>query len=407
MMFRERIATGVLFLALSSGADGAVNVNCDQGDSLQAAVSAATPGDTIAVTGVCYETVVIATDDLVVDGQGATILDAGNAFPPQAAISVEGARGVTLKGLDVRNGLMGISLKKGAHAALDEIVTRNQETMGLSAIEKSVLTVNSARIEDAGVNGVDIVEASNIKITGELSVSGSGIFSLNLQDAAVLTAENATVELENNTFGLHVAVGSTAFFNESSVHANQNDLIGVAVDNGSKLFMFSSHLQANGNGLDGIDCNINSNIDFDAASSATANDNGRNGISLEDTTFNVFSFFVVPGPSIEASNNGQNGAILTLGSKMDIGINSRFTASGNGQNGILVDDGSVVVLTNATVTGHGVLADNKTDPEVGDLRVTFGSRASAVGDTLIARTVCDHSALLRGGLKCNGPFITP
>lgn len=379
------------------------NVDCDAGERLADSVALATSGDTINVTGYCNESLIIGVDNLTIDGQSSTVIDPATLGRPSTAVLVDGGRGVKLQNIEIQNGLNGVALRKGAHAALHDVILRDQSVMGVDVTEKSLLTVDSVAVSNASVHGLNIVEASNLKITGDLAVSGSRVFSLNLQDGSVLTAESALITLNNNTFGLHVSVGSTAFINESSVETNNNQLIGVAVDNGSKIFMFSSHLQANNNGLDGIDCNINSNIDFDAASSATANENGRNGISLEDTTFNVFSFFLVPGPSIEASNNAQNGVILTLGSKFDIGINSRFTALGNGANGVLVDDGSVAHLTDTTITGHGKKNKKNRRHGIGDLRVTFGSRASASGTTNIGRITCDRSALFRGALHCHPP----
>lgn len=379
------------------------NVDCDAGARLSDSIALATSGDKINVTGFCNESIVITVDNITIDGQNLSIIDPATLGRPSTAILVDGARGVKFQNLEIQNGLNGVALRKGAHAALHEVTMRNQSVMGVDVAEKSLLTVDSVVVSNAGVHGINIVEASNLKVTGDITVSGSSVFSLNLQDGSVLTAESASIKLNDNTFGLHVSVGSTAFINESSVEANNNQLIGVAVDNGSKVFMFSSHMQANNNGLDGIDCNINSNIDFDAASSATANKNGRNGISLEDTTFNVFSFFVVPGPSIEASNNAQNGVILTLGSKFDIGINSRFTALGNGANGVHVDDGSVAHLTDATITGHGPKNNKNRRHGTGDLRVTFGSRASASGTTNIDHVTCDRSALFRGELHCHPP----
>lgn len=380
------------------------NVNCNAGDSITDAIAGASAGDEIIVVGTCNEAVTITIDNLSIDGQGLTVVDADSTLPPKPVILIDGARGVEIKGLEVRNGLFGVSLQKGAHVSLIDVVSSQSQVMGINAIEKSLVSVHDVTIVDAEVHGVNIMEASNLKVTGSLSVSNSAVFSINMQDGSVLTADNASILLNNNLFGLHISVGSSAFVNESTIEANENALIGVAVDNGSKLFMFSSQMQANNNGLDGIDCNINSNVDFDAASSLSANDNGRNGISLEDTTFNVFSIFIVPGPSIEALNNAQNGVILTLGSKFDIGINSTFTATGNGTNGMLIDDGSTAILTDATVTGHGE-ESSRVDRDVGDLRVTFGSRATAVGDTMVGRTLCDKSTLLRGGLVCEKPFL--
>lgn len=384
---------------------GVINVNCNTGDSLAAAVSSASRGDHIMILGNCNEPVVVKVDDLILDGQDMAIIDGASSFPPGPVLHVTGARGVTIRNLDVQNGILGVSLSQGAHVTLSEVSLRDQQVMGINAVEKSLVSLADVEVMSAGVHGMNIAEGSNIKATGAVSVSGSGVFSLNLQDGSVMTADKAAITLNKNVFGLHISVGSTAFVNNSTIEANENSLIGVAVDNGSKLFMFSSKMEANNNGLDGVDCNINSNVDFDAASALKANNNGRNGISLEDTTFNVFSFFVVPGPRIEVFNNARDGVILTLGSKFDIGINSQLEVAGNGSNGLSADDGSTVVLTNSTITGHGLEGKHDTKRDVGDLRLTFGSRASAAGATTVTRTVCDKSALVRGGLVCDRPFI--
>ncbi len=226
------------------------NVNCNTGDSIASAIAGATEGDEIIVFGNCSEAVTITIDNLSIDGQGLTVVDAESAFPPKPVILIDGARGVEIKGLEVRNGLIGVSLRKGAHVSLTDVASRQTQVMGVNAIEKSLVFVHDVTIVDADVNGMNIAEASNLKVTGSLSVSDSAVFGINLQDGSVLTADNASILLSNNAFGLHVTIGATAFVNESTVEANENTLIGVAVDNGSKLFMLSSQMQANNNGLD-------------------------------------------------------------------------------------------------------------------------------------------------------------
>jgi nitrous oxidase accessory protein NosD len=59
-----------------AGADAAVKkVQCDKGQTLQAALQKAKPGDTLKVTGTCQERVTITTDRLTLDGGGSAVLD--------------------------------------------------------------------------------------------------------------------------------------------------------------------------------------------------------------------------------------------------------------------------------------------------------------------------------------------
>jgi len=53
----------LLFLSVSAVANATV-VDCNAGDSLAAAVNAAVPGDTVSVSGVCRESIVITTNDI-------------------------------------------------------------------------------------------------------------------------------------------------------------------------------------------------------------------------------------------------------------------------------------------------------------------------------------------------------
>lgn len=92
---------------------GVINVNCDTGDSLAAAVSGASRGDQIMILGSCNESVVVKVDDLTLDGQDMAILDGASSFPPGPVLQVTGARGITIRNLDVQNGILGVSLSQG------------------------------------------------------------------------------------------------------------------------------------------------------------------------------------------------------------------------------------------------------------------------------------------------------
>jgi nitrous oxidase accessory protein NosD len=85
------------------------NVECPK-HSLADAVAKADPGDTLLVTGVCHERVVITTDRLIIDGQGTAVIDGGGPGGGEfsAAILIDGAQGITVRGFTIRNSSNGI-----------------------------------------------------------------------------------------------------------------------------------------------------------------------------------------------------------------------------------------------------------------------------------------------------------
>ena len=59
-------------------------VNCNSGETIAKVLDKAEPGDTIRVTGTCFERVTITTDRITLDGQGSATLDgAGSPAHPR------------------------------------------------------------------------------------------------------------------------------------------------------------------------------------------------------------------------------------------------------------------------------------------------------------------------------------
>ena len=81
-------------------------VNCDRGKNLAEVLAKANPGDTIRVTGTCFERVSIQTDRITLDGQGAATLDGGGgpASEFDGVVIIDGASGITIQGFTVQNG---------------------------------------------------------------------------------------------------------------------------------------------------------------------------------------------------------------------------------------------------------------------------------------------------------------
>src|SRR5262244_3044068 len=105
------VGVGLFLLAGTlSAAPNVKNVDC-RTHSLGEVIAKADPGDTLQVTGTCRERVVVTTDRLTIDGQGTAVIDGGGPSGGElsATVLIDGARGVTLRGLTIRNGPTAVS----------------------------------------------------------------------------------------------------------------------------------------------------------------------------------------------------------------------------------------------------------------------------------------------------------
>ena len=159
-------------------------------------------------------------------------------------------------------------------------------------------------------------------------------------------------------------MGASIFLNESSVNVTDNFTIGFSINTGASAVMFNSHMNTSGHGLDGLDVISAANLDVDAESSVTASNNGRDGVSIDDGTLNMFGFFVDPGPKLTANDNGNHGRF------------ENDTGTGNDK------DDSERKQLNA------------------DVVVAFGSRVTFLDNNNVGLALCDATSLARGNVKC-------
>ena len=94
------------FWLLPSAAVAQTPVSCGSPAALQSAVDAALPGDTLLVSGVCNENVVVGADTfrVTLDGQGTATINGPDATV--ATVLVVG-KGITIRGFTITGGRQG------------------------------------------------------------------------------------------------------------------------------------------------------------------------------------------------------------------------------------------------------------------------------------------------------------
>ena len=167
--------------------------------------------------------------------------------------------------------------------------------------------------------------------------------------------------------------------------------------------LFNANMTASNNGLDGLDVVSASNFEVDGESQLTAEFNGREGVSIDNSTFNMFGFFSgVPGlPNVTANNNTINGVHVESTSKFDVGRNASVTALNNGNAGVLLDDGSSAIIQRADINDNNADFGNGNGAVKADIVATFGSRVTFLNDSnSVGLLSCDNTSMARGDVKC-------
>jgi hypothetical protein len=253
--------------------NGSAHVDCgkEQSGALQRAIDRAQAGQTIVVTGTCYENVAIppGKDLITLDGGGS-----GAIHGPDSTVNtlqIRGPRGVTVKGLTISGGRVAIDVSRGASAVIDgntiEGTARNGITLGAFAsaniINNTIQNNASAGILVTGnafgfigfATADDTVASPNV-----IRNNGTNGISVTLSSSARI-AGNA---ISNNTrHGINVERASQATVSDNDIDANgqhgvfvtDNSVVNLGIDNGTGLFDGPNRTTAN-NALRGIACRV-------------------------------------------------------------------------------------------------------------------------------------------------------
>jgi hypothetical protein len=348
-------------VAADRGLAAELPVDCDAGQSLAAALDQASAGDAIVVRGTCRETVTIGTDRLTIDGGGEAVLD--GAARAADVVTIPGARGVTMKGLTVRNGREGILATDGATVVLENLTVEQSRSHG---------------IEFLGALG-DLRQVTSVR-NGRVGVIAARNSQLDLTDAT----------LTDNLSGLVLFSNSTARLFGSTV-MNRNRTQGMTTGLGASLFAIGASVEASDNGAEGVFMLQGGNVQL-VGGTLKANRNATDGVLLQQGSRLILGIeeFGVPGTA-ETLGNGRGGLRATGASAITASRIMPLSSRGNAQAGVDLDDASSATIGGATIRGNGAA----------DVRVLFGSRATLT-ESAVGVIACDQTALIRGdaGTRC-------
>lgn len=252
---------------------GWANVDCDSEHSgaLQRAIDRATPGQTIRVSGTCYENVSIpvGTDRLTLDGGGV-----GTINGPDVTVNtlqIRGPRAITVTGLTIRGGRAGIDVSRGASALIDgniiEGAARNGITLGSFASANIVNnTIQNNASQGILVNGNSFgfigFRTADDTAASPNTIRNNGTHGISLTYSSSARIAGNTIS-GNVRHGINVERGSQANISDNTIDANgqhgifvtENSIVNLGSDSGAGLFDAPNRTTAN-NVLRGIACRV-------------------------------------------------------------------------------------------------------------------------------------------------------
>ncbi len=311
LILKTTLATIIgIALAVAPAAAVEKTVDCDNGQSLQAALETAkgnADGLGIRVKGTCEEFVTIARDRVSIVGQdGATIVGQVRIFGPSNVLlqdlTITGpGNGLVVWGGRTRmNGVSVLDNADSGIVALDGAMVRfsGGQITGNTGDHGLLLTGSNARIIDSFVAGqpnqaITVTEDSGLR-TERILVTGNG--------SGIEASMNSSLSLQetevsnNGNIGLAISDNSSAKTRLVAIHGHSES--GISLRSGSSVSMEESIIFANFNGIEaragdihigngagitsnqnhGIDANIHSSVQID---NAFINFNQGSGIRLE------------------------------------------------------------------------------------------------------------------------------
>ena len=256
--------------------------------SINAAVNAAVWGDTINVSGTCYEVVQILANksNITLNGGGtATIKCQSPPFPPNLCAAVPnmvitGAH-IFVNGFNITGGVAGIQIAQGAIATINGNNIYGTQRNGMVVVMNSFATIVNNTIHDTGLNpnaphttGIEVSDNASAWIGVSRptdTVASPNIIRDNQNGIRVRRSASAVIvgnEIRNNTDdGIKVLEGSVADIAGNLIDGNGQNGIFVSQGSGVKLADDDTgtaifNLPNSGtNGDKGLSCSIGGYVD--------------------------------------------------------------------------------------------------------------------------------------------------
>jgi parallel beta-helix repeat protein len=241
----KAILVAVLCFSVPLANAATVSVDCDAGQSLNAAVAKASPGDTILASGTCNEQVSFEAETvrITLDGQKkTTIRHPGKPAYSPHTVYIRG-KDIHIKGVTVIGGLDGIHLAGPASAEIDGAVVMKTARAGIRIDKGSVVRILNTTVQDSGAMGIDIsgvsiayigVRIPRIPALSPNTIRNNGAAGINIERSSEAWIVGNIIT-NNKGAGIEVHRHSHADVIANTINANGGDAISASFGSGINL----------------------------------------------------------------------------------------------------------------------------------------------------------------------------
>jgi parallel beta-helix repeat protein len=295
MQLRRFAVVSTLFVSFTTSGFAATLVvdndfaDCPQADfnSIQAAVTAAQPGDKILVCpGTYQESVLVNKSDLRIEAQAAPgeVVLQGEFFSPRPGFALRGVSGVRLEGFTVEGFRTNISIFAGSGNTIRKNILRSA-VLGINLGATSGNIVEHNRAHDNRVSGIEVGSSA----TGN-TVRNNETFGNGFEGIVVISGGSGNAIFENEVYnntaepdGAGIAIVNTPAVTVENNRVFNNHRSGITIRASTAVTVRHNKVQRNGrNGIRLFD-NANNNV----VEKNELEENVGNGVSLEDSDTNT------------------------------------------------------------------------------------------------------------------------
>jgi hypothetical protein len=316
----------------------ALNVHCENGQSLQAALVDAQPGTTIFVTGLCKETISIPRDSLTIVGTGSTEITGGGSSVP--VITIAGRRNIVIKQLIVSDGLEGVLVHSSTGIVLEEIKATQNTNHGFRIDAKSQARLLNCTASHNNGNGFSVLNGSVASFLGS-TLSEFNRHQNSDQGMCMLIDNDATAIFSK------LATPTDQKVSEQNKPLPTGSIRPIGVSRSVSLAPGTCTVTLVGCSRHGICALSSSGVLIDPGCEVTSEDNGGDGVHVFDSSFEL-----EPSSIVTSQNNSHNGLQFS-GTSSGVFYNTHITAHSNNRNGYMVTGTEQGTGGVSTITIHG------------------------------------------------------
>ena len=215
------VASIILLYPWDEAQAATIDVDCPP-DSLQAAITAAAPGDTIRIAGNCVQNPIITTDKLTLTSKN------NSSEGIDGFVLVTGARGTTFTNITVKNGNgSGIVVSEGGSLTLNGVTSSGHSRAGVFVLEKSLAKIFGGTITGNSRNGVSVQQGSHVTISNVM-ITANGRSGVRGASASSVDIVNSTTISSNGRHGVEMVDNSFAAVESSHISGNTRRAVSVA-----------------------------------------------------------------------------------------------------------------------------------------------------------------------------------